>query len=935
MVTETPNMVNKDIHIVIHTGQNPKNTLILPYRALFLTLFKYLCYNFFMVKEKLTSLGGGDWKDQLTKLEDKVNPKILKKEERLKNKAKEAEMAFDYFVAKDKHNKDNPWYDRSDFEQKPSQITDNSDNQPIDENTKENDTIQNMVKETPKTQHRIEAGKIKTHKLIGPGETDKNESGRVKDTKKDISKLSTKELQALGYDILSPEYGNALKREIAERESRIKTKQEKVVKTPESVRFQQLGEEIKKGVDVVVIHGDDATYIELGSGEAKKGIRFSNDMDTSVALYILDQAGIQYKKAELVPKGSKSTDKDPGRYLHVDTSGEAFGIQENVDGRTVDMYADHHQKEKGANTSASDIVYKSLIYSKQLEPNNKLGNLVAFVNSYDNLSYVDEKEFNKEYFEKYWATSMQAIGKEVHIKQLLKWFNENDFNKNTYFTKKDAESEVILKDGSIAKLGDLISKLKTQVKYAGPGIEVAQKRMENKGMPMETQELGKVLYNTLDEEENPINPNKKKNIIPNAFIACKANGYDTYVAYNSKDNRLFINSTTKDLAGVYNRLKAKLQNTVLVRGVMIISINESGVSKEEILKIIGIAPTKEVVKKTLGEVVEAISSGKMKMEDAIAMGFTAEEIIEELSKEGVVEENTETKLANLEKELAEVRSERDTLLANYNARAKAREEEIIGLENKENKDEEIQAKINQLKEEGVADEQAFTKAVDNLTKEEKAIEDKIVNTIHESNIQKHNEKVGVETGKTETQAELDIEKQKKEIIAWFNGEMEKRNQAHQEKVDAIKARIAEIMAMQDDDEEVQEEIIGKSEANLNMLSDEELNIEESKLLARKTEIENAEVENYEKPFIPEGMWTTTPDKTSHINEKGEEFKLGDEVYTTPAQGNKPIYEYMGKITGFDREYAYTTLKNGTEDKRPRNTDAMTKKVPDGMEIIGK
>ncbi len=170
-------------------------------------------------------------------------------------------------------------------------------------------------------------------------------------------------------------------------------------------------------------------------------------------------------------------------------------------------------------------------------------------------------------------------------------------------------------------------------------------------------------------------------------------------------------------------------------------------------------------------------------------------------------------------------------------------------------------------------------------------------------------------GLAEAQAELDIEKQKKEIIDWFNSEMKKRDQAHQESVDTIKARIAEIMAMPDD--EVVEEVAGESESNLNILSDEELNKEEA------------------KPFIPEGMWTRTPDKISHINEKNEVFKLGDEVYQTPAQGNAPIYEYLGSITGFDENYAYITSRNDTEDKRPINTDVLTKKVPDGMEISGK
>lgn len=68
--------------------------------------------------------------------------------------------------------------------------------------------------------------------------------------------------------------------------------------------------------------------------------------------------------------------------------------------------------------------------------------------------------------------------------------------------------------------------------------------------------------------------------------------------------------------------------------------------------------------------------------------------------------------------------------------------------------EDIQAKINQLKEEGIADEQAFTKAVGNLTKEEKAIQDEIVNTIHKLNIEKHNEKVGKGTDAKEAHEEI-------------------------------------------------------------------------------------------------------------------------------------------------------------------------------------
>lgn len=78
-------MVNPDMHSFVHRVKNPENILILPYKALFLTLFINTWYNFSMVKEKLQSLGGGDWEDQLAKLADKVNPEIIKKEEGLKN----------------------------------------------------------------------------------------------------------------------------------------------------------------------------------------------------------------------------------------------------------------------------------------------------------------------------------------------------------------------------------------------------------------------------------------------------------------------------------------------------------------------------------------------------------------------------------------------------------------------------------------------------------------------------------------------------------------------------------------------------------------------------------------------------------------------------------------------------------------------------------
>lgn len=85
MVTQRGYMVNPDMHSFVHRVKNPENILILPYKALFLTLFINTWYNFSMVKEKLQSLGGGDWEDQLAKLADKVNPEIIKKEEGLKN----------------------------------------------------------------------------------------------------------------------------------------------------------------------------------------------------------------------------------------------------------------------------------------------------------------------------------------------------------------------------------------------------------------------------------------------------------------------------------------------------------------------------------------------------------------------------------------------------------------------------------------------------------------------------------------------------------------------------------------------------------------------------------------------------------------------------------------------------------------------------------
>jgi len=306
-------------------------------------------------------------------------------------------------------------------------------------------------------------------------------------------------------------------------------------------------------VPEIVIHGEK---FKLKDGN--EGLGFEPDLDIRGALYLLDLAGVDYKKLTVVPKG----DSIPGSFM-IDTGATNY---DGMDSKGS-VYADHHGKERdniGETTSSTEIVYDILVKSGLLARDGGLEEIVRFVNQIDNLDYSMSRD---DLIESWWR-SFYCLHYFISFESLVDLIKDGR-KANHVFSEEEARNiTVTTKKGEKVLLLDLCLKQKQTLVNSMKYVErISQSRsgrpedrnLDSRGIRKNGKDLGAVLTNIVEG----------RNQIPLGFTLARGLGFDSYVSFYEKTGGFFITSRF-DLGVIYSRLLEKFPDVKLVRGTMIL-----------------------------------------------------------------------------------------------------------------------------------------------------------------------------------------------------------------------------------------------------------------------------------------------------------------------------------------------------------------------------
>lgn len=389
-----------------------------------------------------------------------------------------------------------------------------------------------------------------------------------------------------------------MKENFSTNSSDLEIKKQKVSEIVKDSIYKSTGDSLEGCIEELVIHGDT-----FRNKEGQEVISLKPDLDGRGAIFLLELAGVKYKKLTFVPKGESVAGS-----FNIDT-GERDGFDIEGDGS---IFFDHHGEKWANPTSATKMIYDFLVEKGHLERKEWIDNLANFITDIDNLSYpitdTERKAVGKShdnYFRKEWFRSLYGLERKLSFEELVKaieYFTKQRRNIDSPLSSAEIEGmEVMTKTGEKVTLLSLCDKTQEEVKDSDQGVAFARKHMEQIGVREETDELGRILLNVTQrkieskEEKNRLRKTRYGNLVSLGFPIVKANGFDSYVIWNERDGSFFITSS-RNLESVFSRISQAIPEAKLLRGTMIVrprinSETEDGVRPEykpdELLKILG------------------------------------------------------------------------------------------------------------------------------------------------------------------------------------------------------------------------------------------------------------------------------------------------------------------------------------------------------------
>lgn len=150
--------------------------------------------------------------------------------------------------------------------------------------------------------------------------------------------------------------------------------------------------------------------LQFDPKENRQVLRPFTDLDGKTALGILRLAGIDTSNLYYVKPGESRTGA-----INLDT-GDKFGVV--YDEETYTAWFDHHAPGTKSVTSTAEIVYKTMVGLKLLEPSETLDRIVDFVNKIDNRQFEPE-EFLRS------PRTILGLQRDLDFDILMRYFSEH------------------------------------------------------------------------------------------------------------------------------------------------------------------------------------------------------------------------------------------------------------------------------------------------------------------------------------------------------------------------------------------------------------------------------------------------------------------------------------------------------------------------------
>ncbi len=336
----------------------------------------------------------------------------------------------------------------------------------------------------------------------------------------------------------------------------------------------------------------------IKGGKLKKIVLHQTpDLDANFAAYLLEKAIRKYSpdtilEIVLVKKGNWLKGE-----FNIDTGGRPAGLTLEKDGS---LFADHHQKEKGPSTSASQVILESLeatdlLSQTELEPWER--NLVKFVTQIDNLDY----EITPEFYAGDWSKTLYGLYRIIPYQEIMKIFQEGgpDFDPRqpldeTYtknaalsftarkwvmkeFTTSSGEKKMfeVPQKHRLNNIYEATELVKENTERSKNNIQHAVEAMAKEGdlgRPIDHPKWGKTLIDWVSYRK--VRGGRRLDLPDIHNEALKAYGYDTLIRYYPSQNSFFI-QTNRDLTDIARRveelkLPPDLIKVIPVRGVMLL-----------------------------------------------------------------------------------------------------------------------------------------------------------------------------------------------------------------------------------------------------------------------------------------------------------------------------------------------------------------------------